>query len=173
VPPKEGGAQEDEDMPKQELRKKHPIKVRPIYVPMRDVSSVHKWCAHDQFKSENQVKEVPKRASNEAVTSKLHKPAKKFPNVDAIKWSKDCPKTYERGKPFLPNWDIQHLPLGMKRFHDWYFHVLPTSIDLIQACFPASTFGSPAGKIIFDFNDMQTCFHLGAMKTNLIRTWCL
>jgi hypothetical protein len=106
VPPEEGDAQEDEDVPEWELRKKHPIKVRPIYVPMRDVSSVHKWYVHDQFKLENQVKEIPKRASNEAVTSKLHKPAKKYPNVDAIKWSKDCPETYERGKPFLPNRDI-------------------------------------------------------------------
>jgi hypothetical protein len=106
VPPKEGDAQEDEDVPEWELQKKHPIKVRPIYVPMRDVSSVHKWYDHDQFKPENQVKEVPKRASDEAVTSKFHKPTKKYPNVDAIKWSNDCPKTYERGKPFLPNRDI-------------------------------------------------------------------
>jgi hypothetical protein len=140
---------------------------------MRDVSSVHKWYVHDQFKPKNQVKEVPKRAFDEAITIKLHKPTKKYPNVDAIKWSKDCPKTYERGKPFLPNWDIQCLPLGMKRFHDWYLHVLPTSIALVQRRFPASTFGSPTRKIIFDFNDMQTCFHLGAMKTNLIRTWFL
>ena len=59
------------------------------------------------------------------------------------------------------------------RFHDWYLRVLPTSIDLIQACFPTGTFGSPARKIVFDFNDMQRCFHLGAMEMNLIRTWCL
>ena len=56
VPPEEGDAQEDEDMPKWELRKKHPITIRPIYVSMKDVSSVHKWYAHDQFKPENQVK---------------------------------------------------------------------------------------------------------------------
>ena len=132
-----------------------------------------KWYSHDQFKPENQVKKVPSRGSEEAVTSKLHQTAKQYPNVDAIKWSKDCPKTYERGKPFLPNRDIQRLPLGMRRFHDWYLCVLPTSIDLIQACFPTGTFGSPAGKIVFDFNDMQTCFHLGEMEMNLIRTWCL
>ena len=69
---------------------------------MKDVSSVHKWYAHDQFKPENQVKEVLARAFEEAVTSK-QQPAKKYPNVDAIKWSKNCLKTYERGKPFLPN----------------------------------------------------------------------
>ena len=40
VPPKEGDAQEDEDMPEWELRKKHPIIIRPVYVPMKDVSSV-------------------------------------------------------------------------------------------------------------------------------------
>ena len=140
---------------------------------MKDVSSVHKWYAHDQFKPENQVKRAPSQASEEAVTSKLYQIAKQYPNIDAIKRSKDCLKTYKRGKPFLSNRDIQRLPLGMRRFHDWYLRVLLTSIDLVQACFPAGIFGSPAKKIIFDFNDMQTCFHLGAMEMNLIRTWCL
>ena len=119
------------------------------------------------------LKKVPTRASEEAVTSKVHQTTKKYPNVDAIKLSKDCPKTYERGKPFLPNRDIQRLPFGMRRFHDWYLRVFLTSIDPVEACFPTGTFGSPVGKIIFDFNDMQTCFHLGAMEMNLIRTWCL
>ena len=132
---------------------------------MKDVSSVHKWYAHDQFKSENQVNKIPSWASEEAII-------KWYPNVDAIKWSKDCPKTYERGKPFLSNRDIQRLSLGMRRFHDWYLRVFLTSIDLVQACFSTGTFESPAEKIIFDFNDMQTCFHLGAMEMNLIRTWC-
>ena len=111
------------------------------------------------------LKKVPTRASEEAITSKVHQIAKKYPNVDAIKWSKDCPKTYERGKPFLPNQDIKRLPLGMRRFHDWYLRVLLTSIDLVQACFPTGTFGRSAGKIIFDF---KTCFHLGAIEMNLI-----
>ena len=118
------------------------------------------------------LKKVPSRGSEEAVTSKVHQTAKKYSNVDAIKWSKDCPKPYERGKPFLPNQDIQRLPLGMRRFHDWYLRVLPTSIDPIQACFPTDTFGSLAGKIIVDFNDMHTCFHLEETEMNLIRT-CL
>jgi len=173
VPPEEGDAQEDEDVPEWELRKKIPIHIRPVYVPIKDVSSVSKWYSHDQFKPENQVKKVPSRGSEEAVSSKLHQIAKQYPNVDAIEWSKDCPKKYERGKPFLPNRDIQRLPLGMRRFHDWYLRVLPTSIDIIQACVPTGTFGSPAGKIVFDFNDMHTCFHLGEMEMNLIRTWCL
>ena len=163
VPPEEGDAQEDENVPEWELRKKHPITIRPVYVPIKDVSSVSKWFSQ----------KVPSWGSKETITSKLHQIAKQYPNVDAIKWSKDCPKTYERGKPFLPNWDIQRLPHGMRRFHDWYLRVLLTSIDLVQACFPTSTFESPARKIIFDFNDMQTCFHLGAMEMNLIRTWCL
>ena len=74
--PKEGDAQEDEDVPEWELRKKHQITIRPIYVLMKDVSSVHKWYSHDQFKPENQVKKVPTRASKEAVTSKVHQTAR-------------------------------------------------------------------------------------------------
>ena len=139
------------------IQKKHPITIRPIFTSMRDVTSACKWNAHDQFNPDNQVKEVLARASEEDVTSK-QQPAKKYLNVDAIKWSKDCPKTYERGKSFLPNWDIQRLPLGMRRFHDWYLRVIPTTIDLIQARFPAGTFGSPTRNIIFDFNDVQTFF---------------
>ena len=131
VPPEEGDAQEDEDVSEWELQKKHPITIRPVYVSMKDVSLVSKWYSHDQFKPENEVKKVPSRGSKEAVTSKLHQIAKQYPNIDAIKWSKDYRKTYERGKPFLPNRDIQRLPLRMRRFHDWYLRVLPTSIDLI------------------------------------------
>ena len=56
VPPEEGDAQKDEDVPEWELQKKHPITIRLIYVSMKDVSSVHKWYSHDQFKPENQVK---------------------------------------------------------------------------------------------------------------------
>ena len=131
--------QEDEDVPEWELQKKHPITIRPVYVPIKDVSSVSKWFSHDQFKPKNQVKKVPSRASEEAVTSKLHQITKQYSNVDAIKWSKNCPKTYEIGKPFLPNQDIQRPPLKMRRFQDWYLRVLLTSIDLIQACFPTGT----------------------------------
>ena len=72
-------------MPEWELRKKCPITIRSVYVPMKDVSSVSKWFSHDQFKPENQVKKVPSRNSEEAVTSKLHQIAKQYPNVDAIK----------------------------------------------------------------------------------------
>ena len=85
VPPKEGDAQEDEDMPEWELRKKIPISIRLVYVPIKDVSSVSKWYSHDQFKPKNQVKKVPSWASEEAVTSKLHQTTKQYPNVDAIK----------------------------------------------------------------------------------------
>ena len=85
MPPKEGDAQEDEDVPKWELQKKHPMTIRLIYVPMKDVLSVHKWYAHDQFKPKNQVKKVSTWASKEAVTSKVLQTAKKYPNIDAIK----------------------------------------------------------------------------------------
>jgi hypothetical protein len=101
VPPEEAAVQEDADVPAWELRKKHPTTIRPVYVLIKDVSSVSKWYSHDQFKPENQVKKVQSWGSEEVVTSKLHQIAKQYPNVDAIKWSKDCLKTYERGKPFV------------------------------------------------------------------------
>jgi hypothetical protein len=140
---------------------------------MKDVTSLHKWYAHDQFKPENQLKEVKAHAFEEAVTSKLHHVVKKYPDVDTIKWSKDCTETDKRGKHFLTNWIIQRMPLGMRNFHDWYLHIVPMKLNTIQACIPTGTFGTPAGEIVFDFNDIQTCFHLRAMEMNLIRTWYL
>ena len=56
VPPEEGDAQEDEDVPEWELQKKHPITIRSIFKLMRDVTSTAKWYPHDQFKPKNQVK---------------------------------------------------------------------------------------------------------------------
>jgi len=165
--------EQDEDLPEWELRKKHPIHIRPVYTPMKDVTSASKWYAHDQFKPENQIKQVKGHASEKAVTSKLHQTTKRYLEVDTIKWSKDYLEKYERGKLFLPNRVIQRLPHGMRRFHDWYLRVVPTKLEIIQAYVPAGTFGSPSGLIVFDFNDVQTCFHLGKMEMNLIRTYAL
>ena len=83
-----------------EIWKQIPITIRLIYKSIKDIMSTHKWYAHDQFKPENQVKEVP--ASDEDLSC-IRQLTKRYPNVDATKWSKDCLRTYERGKPFLPN----------------------------------------------------------------------
>jgi hypothetical protein len=72
VPSQEGHAREAEDMPEWEVQNKIPKKIRPVFVGMPDVASVHKWYAHDQFKPENQVKKVPAQGSKEADDSKLH-----------------------------------------------------------------------------------------------------
>jgi hypothetical protein len=109
----------------------HEINNRMRFVGMPDVVSVHKWYAHDQFKPENQVKEVPAQGSKEAGASKLHQGLKKYADVESMKWSKDCPKKYERGKNFLPNQVIQQLPHNMRRFHDWYLRVIPTKLMII------------------------------------------
>jgi hypothetical protein len=73
VAPGTGDAQVDKDVPEWEAQNKIPIKIRPSYVGINDVSSVHKWMAHDQFKPKNQVKEFRAPASKEGTTSKLHK----------------------------------------------------------------------------------------------------
>ena len=112
---------------------------------------------------------LPSWASEEAVTSKLHQIAKLYPNVDAIKWSK-VPENI---------WKRQALPTKPG-------HLAPTTWNekvpwLVLACSPNEhrprTSMLPhrhiwklARKINFDFNDMQICFHLGAMEMNLIRT---
>jgi hypothetical protein len=72
-------------VPEWELRKKYPKHVRPVYVLMQDMMSLHKWYAHDQFKPKDQGKKVKAHASEEVDTSKLHQAVKKYPDVDAIK----------------------------------------------------------------------------------------
>jgi hypothetical protein len=44
-------------------------------------------------------------------------------------------------------------------------------IQIVQARFLANTFGGPDGVIAFDFNDVQTMFHLGEIEMNQVRTW--
>jgi hypothetical protein len=53
VAPGAGDAQVDEDVPEWEARNTIPIKLRPSYAGINDVSLVHKWMAHDQFKPKN------------------------------------------------------------------------------------------------------------------------
>ncbi|XP_066392050.1 uncharacterized protein [Miscanthus floridulus] len=157
---------------------KIPIKIRPSYVGINDVSSVHKWMAHDQFKPKNQVKEFRASAfeegtTEEGTTSKLHKGFNKYLAVDNLKWSDDCPDKYEKGKNFLPNRVLQCLPRGMRKFHDWYLRAQITELEILQAWIPAGTFGALGGQIAVEFKDIQVCFHLGRMEMNLIRIWCL
>jgi hypothetical protein len=100
VPSQEGLAREAEDGPEWEVRNKIPKKIRPVFVRIRDVASVHKWYAHDQFKPENQVKEVSAQGSKEVDDSKLHQAVKKYLDVESIEWSKDCPKNMKEARIF-------------------------------------------------------------------------
>jgi hypothetical protein len=88
VPSQEGHAREDEDVPEWEVQNKVLIKIRLVFAPMKDVTSIHKWYGHDQFKPENQVKEVPAQASKEAVSSELHQAVKRYQDVEAINGQK-------------------------------------------------------------------------------------
>jgi hypothetical protein len=173
--PKQGlpSEKEVERAPVSEARKKIPIHTRPMFESMKTVPLIDKWFARDQYKPENQVKDVYARASEPLDTSKLHQPVKKYPSVEDIKWTNDCPKKYVRGKKFLPNRIMQCMPIGMRKFHDWYLRAQSTGLNDIKAAFSEYTFGGAAGKILFDFQDMQECFHLGMMEMGLVRLWCL
>jgi hypothetical protein len=112
---------------------------------MPDIPLIDKWYSHDCFKPENQVKDLYARAFEQPNTSKLHKSFRKYPSVDDINWTEDCPKKYKRGKCFLPNRVMQVMPLGMRKFHDWYWHASSTRLNDIKACWPEGTFGGLAG----------------------------
>lgn len=158
-----------------EAREKIPIMIRSTgsksFVDM-NVSGMYKWYAHDQFKPENQGPN--KFAYRMPTDTSDYTTITKYPDVETIKWSKDCPKEYVKGKRFLPNRILCKMPYGMRRFHDWYYlHVSRTELNVLEAVIPARTFGGPASGIAFDFSDIQSCFHLSSMSMNLIRTWCL
>jgi hypothetical protein len=78
---------------------------------MPDAASVHKWYAHDQFKPENQVKEVLAQGSKEAGDSKLHQAVKKYPDVESIKWSKHCPKNMKEASIFYQTGSFGNFPI--------------------------------------------------------------
>jgi hypothetical protein len=65
VPPEEVHAQEGTHK-EPEIWQQIPITIRPIYTLIKDVALMCKWYAHDQFKPENQIKEVP--SSEEALS---------------------------------------------------------------------------------------------------------
>ena len=150
-----------------EPREKVPTLIRPF--EHTEAPGVAKWLAVDRHRSKGKA---PRAETT--VTSKRQPPLKRrYPNVEAIKETPDCPKRYQRGKNFLPNRTLQLCPRGMKMFHDWYLRALSTDVNVITARFPENTFGGPVGTIAFDFDDVQTMFRLGYMETNLIRVWCL
>jgi hypothetical protein len=94
---------EDEDAAEWEVRVKHPYHIKPAFIGMPNVPMIDKWYSCDKFKPKNQVKDLYAHANEPPDTSKLHQSFKKYPNIEYINWTEDCPKEYKRGKPFLPN----------------------------------------------------------------------
>jgi hypothetical protein len=138
----QGHAREGEDVPQCEAQKMIPVMIRSIgskcFVDMPK-SNMYKWYGHDMFKPQNQGPNT--FAHRIIVDPSEHKPAWKYTDVEKIKWSKECPKEYTRGKHFLPNRVLCNLPLGIKRFHDWYFlHVARIELDMVEAIVPSKTF---------------------------------
>jgi hypothetical protein len=68
---------------------------------------------------------------------------------------------------------MQLMPIEMRKFYDWYLRAHPTRLNEIKVVFPEGTFDGAAGHLMFDFEDMQECFHLEMMEINLVRVWCL
>jgi hypothetical protein len=125
-------------------------------------------------KKEDEGAHVSEAQKKPPETSRLHQEVQKYPNAADIKWNTDIRKKYKKGKNFLRNQVMKLMPIGMKKFHDWYLraHWYP-DLNQIKAVFPKGTFGGAAGDLMFDFADMQECFRLGMMEMNLVRLWCL
>ena len=82
-----------ERVPESESRKKIPYHTRPVYVPMKGFATIRdKWFARDKFLREHQIKSQYARDSEPTDTSTLHQLPKKYPNIEAINWTEDCPK---------------------------------------------------------------------------------
>jgi len=107
-----------------------------MFEPMKDVSYIDQWFARAQYKPKNKVIEVYACASEPSNTSKLHELVKKYPNVEDIKWTKDCQNKYVRGKPFQPNRIMQCMPIGMRKFHGWYLCAESTRLNIHKSYLP-------------------------------------
>jgi hypothetical protein len=159
--------QQQAPAPQSEAREKVPVHVR--WFQKVDSKSVNQWL--DARKGQ-----LMKEAQHDqrAVTSPLNAPKiRRYPNVDAIKDTPDCPKSYVRGKHFLPIRSLPHFPKGMQIFHERYLHACKTDVNCIQARYPEYSFGSASGILVFDFEDIHLMFRLGYLETNLIRLWAL
>ncbi|KAL6871560.1 hypothetical protein ACP4OV_014389 [Aristida adscensionis] len=109
-------------------------------------------------------------ADEPPVTSKRQPPLKRrYPKVEGIKDTAECPRKYTRGKSFLPNRVLEKLPRGMRMFHDWYLRACATDVNLITARFLEGALGGLAGTVAFDFDDMHTMYRLGYIEMNLIQ----
>ena len=95
--------------------------------------------------------------------------------LDDIPDLPDCPRTYEHGKPFLPDWAFAHeeVPGEMRRFHGWYKKACRLGVREVSVHIPGEVLQTLAKTTIVDFLKFHNMFRLGWVDITAMTIWCL
>ena len=96
--------------------------------------------------------------------------------VDDIADLPDCPLKFEYGKPFLPQFMFEGLPVYMTRMHNWYIRACRLGLRSIWARYDPDIFGAKTDgiqDIMFDFQDIQEMVCLKELSIEMVRVWCM
>ena len=101
---------------------------------------------------------------------------RRYVGVDDIADLPDCPLKFEYGKPFLPQFMFEGLPVYMTRMHNWYTRACRLGLRSIWARYDPDIFGAKTDgvqDIMFDFQHIQKMFRLKELSIEIVRLWCM
>jgi hypothetical protein len=92
--------------------------------------------------------------------------------VDTLLDLPDYPKSFENGKPFLPDWAITAVPNEMPRMHNWYLKARRLGLRTLCAPYHPKVFrlqGQGIMDVMFNFRDIHNIFRLGELDIEMVR----
>ena len=95
--------------------------------------------------------------------------------LDDIPDLSDCPKAYEHGKQFLPDWALRSddLPGEMKKFLGWYMSACKLGVGEVSAVIPGEVFRTLSKTTFADLLEFQNMFCLGWVDITAGTLLCL
>jgi hypothetical protein len=81
---------------------------------------------------------------------------------------------FQLGKPLIRTELVLKISPKMYKFHEWYMRQLAKGVDTIGILARPKDFSSEVNKVVWlDFKDIYEVYHLDAMNTDLVVTWCV
>jgi hypothetical protein len=82
--------------------------------------------------------------------------------------------SFELGKPLVKPELVNKLPTKMRRFHDWYLKKSAEGLEMFGMLMRPGDFALQNEKVVWlRFADIYEIYHLDALNTDLMMTWCL
>jgi hypothetical protein len=81
---------------------------------------------------------------------------------------------FELGQPLVKPELVNKLPTKMRKFHDWYLKKSAEGLEMFGMLVRPGDFALQNEKVVWlQFIDIYEIYHMDAVNTDVVMTWCL